>query len=61
MARGRLIFVMPAPSAEAFEAFFNHSVRLQWDTLLKVDYASAEMLEPSGPFALWAASMRFFE
>lgn len=91
---------MPARSADAFEAFFNHSVRLRWDTLLKVNYvegggthpyrgavstnigrgwktglsmrtrflvydpprlASAEMLEPSGPFALWAASMRFLD
>jgi hypothetical protein len=89
---------MPAPSAEAFEAFFNHAVRLRWDTLLRVNYvegggthpyvgavstnlgrgwkkwlsmrtrfltydpprqASAEMVEPTGPFALWAASMRF--
>lgn len=100
MARGRLTFVMPAPSAQAFEAFFNHALRLRWDTLLKVNYvegggthpyvgaistnigrgwktglamrtrflvydpprlASAEMVEPSGPFALWAASMRFFD
>ncbi len=100
MARGRLTFLMPARSAQAFEAFFNHSVRLRWDTLLKVNYvegggthpyagavstnigrgwksglamrtrflvydpprlASAEMLEASGPFALWAASMRFFD
>jgi hypothetical protein len=89
---------MPAPSAQAFEAFFNHHVRLTWDTLLKVNYvegggshpyvgaistnkgrgwktglmmrtrflsydpprqASAEMIEPAGPFGLWAASMRF--
>jgi hypothetical protein len=98
MAHGRLVFVMPARSADAFEAFFNHSVRLRWDTLLRVNYvegggthpyvgaistnrgrgwktgftirtrflsydpprqASAEMVEPAGPFALWAASMRF--
>ena len=98
MAHGRLLFVMPAGSADAFEAFYNHSVRLRWDTLLSVNYvegggthpyvgaistnrgrgwktgltmrtrflsydpprqASAEMLEPTGPFALWAASMRF--
>lgn len=89
---------MPANSAQAFEAFFNHAVRLEWDTLLKVNYvegggshphvgaistnvgqgwkgwlsmrtrflsynppiqASAEMVGPTGPFALWAASMRF--
>ena len=89
---------MPARSADAFEAFFNHHVRLKWDTLLNVTYvegggshpyvgavstnvgrgwktwlsmrtrflsynpplqASAEMVEPTGPFALWAASMRF--
>jgi hypothetical protein len=99
-AHGRMTFPMPAPRAAAFEAFFNHEVRLQWDTLLKVNYvegggthpyvgaistnigrgwkrwlrmrtrfltydpprqASAEMVEPSGPFALWAASMRFDE
>lgn len=89
---------MPARNADAFEAFFNHHVRLTWDTLLSVNYveggsshpfvgaisvnrgkgwkkgfvmrtrflsynpprqASAEMVEPTGPFALWAASMRF--
>ncbi|MGH8683126.1 MAG: hypothetical protein ACREVP_16640 [Burkholderiales bacterium] len=100
MARGRLTFVMPAPSTEAFDAFFNHSVRLRWDTLLKVNYvegggthpyvgaistnlgrgwkrglsmrtrfltydpprqASAELVEPTGPFALWAASLRFLD
>jgi hypothetical protein len=99
-AHGRMTFPMPVPRAAAFEAFFNHEVRLQWDTLLKVNYvegggthpyvgaistnigrgwkrwlrmrtrfltydpprlASAEMVEPSGPFALWAASMRFDE
>jgi len=98
MAHGRLSFVMPARCDEAFEAFFNHDVRLRWDTLLKVNYvesggthpyvgavstnrgrgwktglamrtqflvydpprmASAEMVEISGPFAQWAASMRF--
>ncbi|MBI3528408.1 MAG: hypothetical protein HY067_10610 [Betaproteobacteria bacterium] len=98
MARGKLEFIMPAKSADAFEAFFNHNVRLRWDTLLNVTYvegggshpyvgavstnvglgwktwlsmrtrflsynpppqASAEMVEPTGPFALWAASMRF--
>src|SRR5690349_7678145 len=87
---------MPASAAEAFEAFFNHRKRLQWDTLLKVAYvesggdhpskgvitvnegrgwtslfsmrteflhydpprrASAKMVTPTGPFALWAASM----
>jgi hypothetical protein len=95
---GRLEFLMPAPSADAFEAFFNHEVRLRWDTLLHVTYvegggthpyvgaistnrgrgwksgmvmrtrfmvydpprlASAEMVEPTGVFELWAASMRF--
>ena len=100
MARGRLSFVMPARRAEAFEAFFNHSIRLEWDTLLKVNYveggathpyagavstnlgrgwktgmsmrtrfllydpprqASAEMIDATGPFSLWAASMRFFD
>lgn len=98
MAHGRLSFVMPAASVDAFEAFFNHEARLRWDTLLKVNYvegggthpyvgavstnrgrgwkvgltmrtrflaydpprmASAEMVEPTGPFSQWAASMRF--
>jgi len=98
MAHGRLHFVMPARSAEAFEVFYNHGIRLRWDTLLSVNYvegggthpyvgaistnrgrgwktglamrtrflsydpprqASAELIEPTGPFALWAASMRF--
>jgi len=98
MAHGRLVFIMPADSADAFEAFFNHSVRLRWDTLLSVNYvegggthpyvgavsmnrgrgwkggvtmrtrflsydpprqASAELVAPTGPFALWAASLRF--
>lgn len=100
LAHGRMTFHMPAPCAEAFEAFYNHHVRLQWDTLLKVNYvegggthpyvgaistnigrgwkkwlrmrtrfltydpprqASAEMVEASGPFARWAASMRFHD
>jgi hypothetical protein len=98
MAHGRLVFVMPARRPEAFEAFFNHGVRLRWDTLLSVNYvegggshpyvgaistnrgrgwktgvtmrtrflsydppnqASAELVAPTGPFALWAASLRF--
>jgi hypothetical protein len=98
MANGRLVFSMPCRREEAFEAFFNHAVRLEWDTLLRVNYvegggthpyrgavssnhgkgwkkwlsmrtrflvyeppahASAEMVEPTGPFALWAASMKF--
>ena len=98
MAHGRLAFVMHAGSTEAFEAFFNHQVRMRWDTLLSVNYvegggthpyvgavstnegrgwkaglamrtrflaydpprmASAEMVEPTGPFAQWAASLRF--
>ena len=97
-SHGRLAFVMPAPSAAAFEAFFNHEVRLRWDTLLRVNYvegggthpyagaistnrgrgwktgmtmrtrflvydpprqASAEMVDPTGVFERWAASMRF--
>jgi len=98
MAHGRLVFIMPASSADAFEAFFNHDVRLRWDTLLRVNHvegggthpyvgaistnrgrgwkaglnmrtrflsydpphqASAVMVGPSGPFASWAASLRF--
>ncbi|MGH8631815.1 MAG: hypothetical protein ACREU7_13765 [Burkholderiales bacterium] len=89
---------MPVNSTAAFEAFFNHTLRLKWDTLLSVTYvegggthprvgaisanegrgwklglsmrtrflvydpprhATAEMVEPTGPFGLWAASMRF--
>ena len=46
MARGRLEFVMPARSADAFEAFFNHSVRLRWDTLLKVNYVEGGGTHP---------------
>jgi hypothetical protein len=100
MAHGKLVFVMPAPSKDAFEAFFNHAIRLKWDTLLKVTYvegggthpyagavstnsgrgwkrgmtmrtqflsydpprqASAVMVEPTGFFAQWAASMRFHD
>ena len=30
----RLVFHMPATSAEVFEAFHNHDKRLRWDTLL---------------------------
>jgi len=94
------MFLMPAPAAVAFEAFFNHQVRLRWDTLLKVNYvegggthpyvgaisrnegrgwksgmamrtrflvydppqlASAELVEPTGVFGQWAASLRFRE
>jgi hypothetical protein len=98
MAHGRLLMIMPAPSAAAFEAFYNHQIRLKWDTLLKITYvegggthpyrgaitvnrgrgwkspfkmrtrfitydssryiAAAEMVEPIGLFAHWAASMR---
>jgi len=97
-SHGRLEFVLPAQGAEAFEAFFNHEIRLRWDTLLRATYvegggthpypgaisanrgrgwksgmtmrtrflvydaprqASAEMVEPTGIFERWAASMRF--
>lgn len=97
MAHRRLTLIMPAPSTAVFEAFHNHRVRLEWDTLLKVAYvegggthpfpgavtvnrgrgwksmlamrtrfltydpprlAAAEMVQPTGPFAQWAASMR---
>jgi hypothetical protein len=98
MAHGKLIFVMPASRSDAFEAFFNHTIRRKWDTLLHVSYvegggthprvgvitsnegggwkaalsmrtrfltydppqqASAVLVEPTGPFAQWGASMRF--
>jgi len=91
---------MPARKEDAFEAFFNHTIRLKWDTLLSVNYvegggdhpyvgavsvnkgrgwkrgfsmrtqfltydpprqASAEMIQPTGPFAVWAASMRLHD
>lgn len=38
MAHGKLLFSMPVGTAEAFEAFFNHSQRLRWDTLVNVSY-----------------------
>lgn len=100
MAHAKLEFVMPASSADAFEAFFNHTVRRRWDTLLDVNYvegggthpyvgavttnegrgwktalsmrtrfltydaprqASAVLVEPTGPFAMWGASLRFVD
>jgi hypothetical protein len=100
MAHAKLSFEFPASSADAFEAFFNHSIRLTWDTLLDVNYvegggthpyvgaittnegrgwktalamrtrfltydpprhASAVLVEPMGPFAVWGASMRFVD
>ena len=45
-AYGRMTFPMPAPRAAAFEAFFNHEVRLQWDTLLKVNYVEGGGTHP---------------
>jgi hypothetical protein len=38
MAHRKLVFELPASSVEAFEAFFNHTVRSKWDTLLDVNY-----------------------
>ena len=37
---------MPACSADAFESFFNHSVRLRWDTLLSVNYVEGGGTHP---------------
>ncbi|NWB84340.1 MULTISPECIES: hypothetical protein [Pseudomonas] len=34
MKQRRISLIMPSSAAEAFEAFHNHSVRRQWDTLL---------------------------
>lgn len=34
MTQRRLIFIMPASAATAFEAFHNHAIRSTWDTLL---------------------------
>ena len=47
MAHGKLTFVMPSNSAEAFEAFFNHSVRVRWDTLLNISYVESGGTHPS--------------
>lgn len=97
MAQRRLLLIMPAPAADVFEAFHNHPIRLEWDTLLSAAHvegggahpymgaitlnqgrglmgvlgmrtkflsydppaiAAAAMVEPTGPFELWAASMR---
>jgi hypothetical protein len=97
MAQRRITLIMPSSAADAFEAFHNHSVRKQWDTLLShaavetgsshpyigaitvnegrgwkrlfsmrtrfVNYrpsqvAAAVLVEPSGCFHWWAASMR---
>ena len=99
-SHGRLAFVMPAPSAAAFEAFFSRETRLRWDTLLEATHvegggthpyagaisinrgrgwkagvtmrtrflvydpprqAAAELVEPTGLFERWAASMRFID
>ncbi|UZE26925.1 hypothetical protein [Pseudomonas asplenii] len=34
MTQRRITLIMPASAAEAFEAFHNHDIRRQWDTLL---------------------------
>ncbi|MDH4559259.1 hypothetical protein E8F11_29505 [Pseudomonas sp. BN417] len=34
MSRHKITLVMPAPATATFEAFHNHNVRLEWDTLL---------------------------
>lgn len=34
MTQRRVILVMPACAADVFEAFHNHTIRKQWDTLL---------------------------
>lgn len=36
MSRQKITLVMPAPAAATFEAFHNHNVRLEWDTLLSI-------------------------
>lgn len=38
---------MPSASVEAFEAFFNHSVRMRWDTLLNASYVEGGGMHPS--------------
>ena len=37
---------MPGPSAKAFEAFFNHEIRLRWDTLLSATYVEGGGTHP---------------
>ncbi|WP_442969574.1 hypothetical protein [Pseudomonas sp. USHLN015] len=97
MSDNRFILVMPASADATFEAFHNHRVRLQWNTLLAVAHmetgdshpsigavsfnrgkgwkrllamrtrfvnyqpgkvAAAMLVEPTGLFESWAASMR---
>ncbi|WP_443191061.1 SRPBCC family protein [Pseudomonas indica] len=97
MSRYKITLVMPAPAADTFEAFHNHLVRLEWDTLLSASHvegggshpyvgavtfnqgcgwmcllsmrtrfvnyqpgkvAVAMLVEPSGMFQEWSASMR---
>src|SRR4051812_28072669 len=38
MAHGKYSCLMPSSSDAAFEVFFNHAVRLKWDTLGNVSY-----------------------
>jgi hypothetical protein len=96
-ARRRIVLTMPASAAYTFEAFHNHQVRLEWDTLLscaqietggthpyigavsynqgrgwkkhlsmrtrfinyrRSELAAAILVEPSGPFEWWGATMR---
>ena len=93
---------MPAGSEAAFEDFFNHAIRLRWDTLVNVSYvegggthpyvgaitsnlgsgwkkalglsmrtryltddpprrASAVLVEPTGLFSKWGASISFVD
>lgn len=97
MSDRTITLIMPASAAETFDAFHDHRLRLQWDTLLSeanvesgdrhpsvgavsfnrgrglkrlvsmrtrfVNYqpgkvAAAMLVEPSGLFEFWAASMR---
>ena len=46
MAHGKLVFDLPAGGTEAFEAFFNHGIRLTWDTLLDVNYVEGGGTHP---------------
>lgn len=34
MSQHRISLIMPASAADTFEAFHNHALRMQWDTLL---------------------------
>lgn len=46
MVQRRLLLRMPASAEAAFEAFHNHAIRLEWDTLLSVAYVEGGGTHP---------------